>query len=50
MLKNFFKACGVLEKGKFDPEAPVGRQVGIKAGVKDDPTYGEQNTISFFKV
>ena len=49
-LKNFFKACGVLGRGGFDPEAPVGKQVGVRVGIKDDPTYGEQNTFSFFRV
>lgn len=29
----------------FDPDLAVGKQVNIRVGTKDDPTYGLQNNI-----
>jgi hypothetical protein len=49
-VKEFFKKCNApFSKEGFDPEAPVGKQIGLEIGIKDEPDWGERNTIKFLK-
>lgn len=45
-LKSFLKACDVpFDKKGFDPDACIGKQIGVSIIIEDDPLYGERNRI-----
>lgn len=49
-LKAFMKACGVIfDKGGFDPEEAVGKQVNIEVTTTED-SNGASNEFKFSKV
>ena len=46
-LKRFLRATGVdYSKSGFDPEAAVGKNIGLSIIIKEDPLYDDTNRIA----